>query len=188
MDERSRLRSLLVEKSLAFGDFTLSSGARSSYYVDARLTTMSAEGQALIGAVGFRTVKERWPTARWVGGLTLGADPIAYAIAHRSWIEGLPLGGFTVRKKAKEHGKAGLIEGGLRPGEPAVVVEDTLTSGSSALQAVEAVRAFGCTVAGVLVLVDREVGGGERIRDAGHEVLALFTATELLTAAGKSTA
>jgi orotate phosphoribosyltransferase len=185
MEDHARLRSLLAERSLAFGDFTLASGAKSTYYVDARLTTMSAEGQALIGSVGLDAIRVHWPEARWVGGLTLGADPIAYAIAHRSWIAGDPIAAFTVRKKAKDHGTTGLIEGGLRSGEPVVVVEDTLTSGSSALQAVAAVEGFGSRVLGVLTLVDREVGGREKIADAGHEAVALFTASELLKAAGR---
>jgi orotate phosphoribosyltransferase len=146
---------------------------------------MSAEGQFLIGSVGRQVIREQWPAARWVGGLTLGADPIAYAIAHRGWMDGDPLGAFTVRKKAKDHGTAGLIEGGLKSGDPVVVVEDTLTSGASALQAVTAVESFGAKVLGVLTVVDREAGGRERIREAGYETTALFTATELLAVAGR---
>ena len=161
MDHRLRLRSLLVERSLAFGDFTLSSGARSSYYIDARLTTMSAEGQLLIGLVGFAAVREHWPEAGWVGGLTLGADPVAYAIAHRSSLEGARVDAFTVRKKPKEHGSGRRIEGGPPTGARVVVIEDTLTTGASALEAVTAVQQEGITVLGVLTIVDRQVGGLE---------------------------
>jgi orotate phosphoribosyltransferase len=185
MDHRLRLRDLLVERSLSVGDFTLSSGARSSYYVDARLTTMSAEGQALVGHLGLEALREVPPFARWVGGLTMGADPIAYAIAHRSWLEGDPVNAFSVRKKPKEHGTGRRIEGGLPPGVPVMVVEDTLTSGASALQAVRATEDHGASVTGVLTLVDREAGGADAIREAGYALTILFTVTELLAAAGE---
>lgn len=186
MDHRQRLQSLLIERSLAFGEFTLSSGARSSYYIDARKTAMSAEGQFLVGNVGYAALREVAPTAEWVGGLTLGADPISYAIAHRSWIEKAPIEAFTVRKKAKEHGMGGRIEGGLPTGSRVVVIEDTLTSGGSALEAVSAVREHGAEVLAVLTLVDREAGGRARIEAAGCTLLTLFTVSELLSAAGHS--
>jgi orotate phosphoribosyltransferase len=185
MDHRQRLRSLLIERSLAFGDFTLASGARSTYYIDARRTTMSAEGQFLVGAAAYALIREAAPAASWIGGLTLGADPISYAIAHRSWLEGAPVEAFTVRKKAKEHGMGGRIEGGLPSGARVVVVEDTLTSGGSALEAVAAVREHGAEVLAVLTLVDREAGGRERILQAGCPLLTLFTVSELLSAAGR---
>ncbi len=184
MDHHVRLRSLLVERSLAIGDFTLSSGARSSYYIDGRLTTMSAEGQFLVGTVGFEAMRKHWPDARWLGGLTLGADPIAYAVAHRSWLEGAPLGAFTVRKAGKEHGAGRRIEGGPPPGARVVIVEDTLTSGASSLSAAEAVEAEAGVIVGVLALVDRGAGGAERVRAAGHTLVSLFTAQELLATAG----
>lgn len=145
---------------------------------------MSAEGQFLVGAVGEALIREAAPTADWIGGLTLGADPISYAIAHRSWLEGAPLEAFTVRKKAKDHGMGGRIEGGLPASARVVVVEDTLTSGGSALEAVAAVREHGAEVLAVLTLVDREAGGKERIQEAGCPLLALYTVSELLAAAG----
>lgn len=180
-DPRHRLRSLLIRRSLKLGEFTLSSGARSSYYIDARLTTMSAEGQSLVGRVCLDEIRERESEVTHVGGLTLGADPITYAIAHESWDRGTPLDGFTVRKAAKKHGTGRRIEGGL-PAEGArvVVVEDTMTTGGSALEAIEAVRAHGAQVAALLVLVDRSEGGRERIEEAGVPVLTVFTAEELL--------
>jgi orotate phosphoribosyltransferase len=180
MDHRARLRDLLVERSLALGDFTLSSGARSSYYVDARRTTMSAEGQSLVGILGYQRLRELVPTVRWVGGLTLGADPISNAIAHQSWQEGDPIDAFTVRKAAKDHGTGRRIEGGLPPGAPVLVVEDTLTSGASALEAVSALRFHGADVKGVLALVDREAGGVDALQEAGLRVSVIFTAAELL--------
>lgn len=176
----SRLRSLLIERSLFRGEFTLASGDRSSYYIDARRTTMSAEGQFLVGCVSFGLLRERFPTTAWVGGLTLGADPIAYAIAHRSWLEESPIEAFTVRKEAKGHGTARKIEGGLPEGSSVVVIEDTLTSGGSALKAVAAVEEHGAEVLAVLTLVDREAGGRALIEDAGYPLLSLFTARDLL--------
>ncbi|MEX1256773.1 MAG: orotate phosphoribosyltransferase [Gemmatimonadota bacterium] len=184
MSHRDRLLSLLVERSLALGEFTLASGARSTYYIDARLTTMSAEGQFLVGAVGLEAVRAHFPRARWIGGLTLGADPLACAIAHRSWLEGPPLDAFTVRKSAKDHGTGQRIEGGVPRAAPVVIMEDTLTRGGSALEALQVLDDHGAEILGVLALVDREAGGSSRIRAGGHEVVSLFTANDILRAAG----
>lgn len=146
---------------------------------------MSAEGQCLVGHVALGALDESGWSAGWVGGLTMGADPIAYALAHRSWLEGRPLDAFSVRKDAKEHGTGRRIEGGLPEDARAVVIEDTVTSGESALRALRAVEDHGASVAGVLALVDREEGGGSRIREAGYPFIALFTGAELLEAARK---
>jgi orotate phosphoribosyltransferase len=187
MNHRLLLRDLLVRRSLFQGDFTLASGAHSSYYVDARRTTMSAEGQFLVGEVALRAIEEAGWRPGWIGGLSLGADPIAYAVAHRSWLEGRPIEGFSVRKKAKDHGTGNRIEGGVPEGADVVVVEDSMTSGGSALEAVAALEAHGARVVGVLTVVDREEGGADRIRKEGYPVVALFTARELLAAAAEGT-
>ncbi len=145
---------------------------------------MSPEGQLLIGRIGLATLRSsNWPIDS-VGGLTLGADPISYAIAHASALEQEQgLGGlvraFTVRKEAKQHGTGRLIEGPFVDGDNVVVVEDVITTGGSALKAVEAVRAAGGTVLGVLALVDREEGGREALEAAGLKVLTLVRASEL---------
>lgn len=165
------------------GNFTLASGARSSYYVDARRTTMCAEGQVLVGILGLGLVRAHGLDATHVGGLTMGADPVAYAIAHRSWLEGHPLDAFSIRKKAKEHGTGQRIEGGVPPGARCVVVEDSMTSGASALSAVEALRAHGASVLAVLTLVDRAEGGRELLDGHGLPLLSLFSGPELLAAA-----
>ena len=180
MDDRARLKELLLERSVKIGDFTLASGARSSYYIDARRTTMSAEGQYLCGRVAFELVLSAGVQAAHVGGLTMGADPLSYAIAHASFLAGSPLDAFSVRKHAKEHGTGQLVEGGLPEGSRVIVVEDSMTSGKSALKAVAAVEDHGCSVALVLTLVDREEGGRETIEDAGYPLMAVFTARELL--------
>lgn len=180
MSDRERLEALLVERSVRLGDFTLRSGARSSYYVDARRTTMCAEGQFLVGKLGWDLVRAQVPDATHVGGLTMGADPVAYAIAHRSWLEGRPLDGFSVRKAAKEHGLGQRIEGGLPEDARCIVVEDSMTTGGSALEAIAAVRAHGATVLAVLTVVDREEGAADCL---DVPILSLFTGRDLLAAA-----
>lgn len=183
MDDRARLKALLVERSVRVGDFTLASGARSSYYVDARRTSMSAEGQFLIGKLAWEMVRRNIPSVTHVGGLTMGADPIAYAIAHRSWMEGSPLDAFSVRKQAKQHGTGQRIEGGLPTGARCLVVEDSMTTGGSALEAIEAIRAHGATVVAALTVVDREEGAGPALAARGLTLLSLFAGRELLDAA-----
>jgi orotate phosphoribosyltransferase len=175
-----RLLLLLRERSLTRGDFVLSSGRRSSYYIDARITTMSGKGQVLIGRTGLAALDEAGWKPSAVGGLTLGADPIAYAMAHAASLAGRELDAFTVRKQAKVHGTGKRIEGSFTPERPVVVIEDTITTGGSALDAVSAVLGEGGSILGVLALVDREEGGRERIEGEGHAVHALFTASELL--------
>ncbi len=145
---------------------------------------MSPEGQLLIGRVGLAALRETgWPVDS-VGGLTLGADPISYAIAHASALEaeagtGGMVRSFTVRKEAKQHGTGKLIEGPFQAGDKVVVVEDVITTGGSALKAVEAIRAAGGEILGVLALVDREEGGREALEAAGLNVISLATASDL---------
>ena len=129
---RNTLKDLLVSRSVRQGDFVLSSGRRSSFYIDARLTTMSGDGLAVIGGLGLDRLAVRGWTPRAVGGLTLGADPVAYALALTARHRGQLLDAFTVRKQPKEHGTGKRIEGCFAAGYPVVVVEDVLTTGSSA--------------------------------------------------------
>lgn len=183
MTDRERLKALLVERSVRLGDFTLASGARSSYYVDARVTTMSAEGQARLGKVAWEALDASGLAPTHVGGLTMGADPVAYAIARESFLRGRPVDGFSVRKQAKEHGTGQRIEGGLPTDARCLVVEDSMTTGGSALRAIEAVREHGAEVIGVLTVVDRQEGGAEALEPTGLPLVALFTGPELLEAA-----
>jgi orotate phosphoribosyltransferase len=178
--DRAALLTLLRDRSLRRGDFVLASGARSSYYIDARLTTMSGPGQLLIGRLGLAALDDQGWAPASVGGLTLGADPVAYAIAHAAALARRPLDAFTVRKEVKAHGTGRLIEGNFAEGMAVVLVEDVITSGGSALRARQAVEDAGGRVLGVLAVVDREQGGREVIRQAGCEAVALFTASELL--------
>lgn len=179
MSDLEVLEALLRQRSLVFGDFLLASGQRSSYYIDARRTTMAALGQRLIGTLGLELIRSRGWTPNSVGGLTMGADPVAYAIARAS-LESPPIvDAFSVRKATKEHGTKKRVEGNFEPGFAVVIVEDVITSGGSAIQAVEAIRAEGGQVAGVLAVVDREEGGTLAIRSHGVEVACITTISRL---------
>lgn len=177
---KQNLKDLLTARSLQRGDFVLSSGQHSSFYIDARLTTMSGEGLALIGALGLDRLAARQWAPRAVGGLTLGADPVAYALAAAARSRGLPLDAFTVRKQPKTHGTGKRIEGCFVAGAPVVIVEDVITTGGSAREAIVAVESAGGQVLGVLAVVDREEGGRGVLERAGYAVEALMTASELL--------
>lgn len=176
---RAELVDLLANRSLQTGTFTLSSATTSTYYIDARRTTMSARGLDLVGRLGLAAIRDAGWDAQLVGGLTLGADPVAFAIAVASRHAPPELNAFTVRKTAKDHGTGRLIEGCFAPGARVVVVEDVLTTGASALRAVEAVAKEGARVLGVLAVVDRHGGGREGVERAGYNVRALVSAEEL---------
>ena len=178
--DRDRLVALLAERSARRGQFTLASGRQSTLYIDARLTTMSPEGLALIGPLGLAALEDAGWNVQSVGGLTLGADPVSYAVSYASMLAKRPVRAFTVRKEAKQHGTGRLIEGPFRAGDRVAVVEDVVTTGGSALRAIEAVRAADGIVAGVLAVVDREEGGREAIEAAGVEVVALARANEIV--------
>lgn len=181
MTERQQLVHLLATRSVKTGRFTLASGKVSDLYIDARLTTMSPEGLSLIGPLAIQMLK----AARWeldsVGGLTLGADPIAYSISYASNLALPRLRAFTIRKEAKTHGTGRLIEGTFLHGDRVVVVEDVITTGSSALKAVDAIKAAGGYIAGLFTLVDREEGGREAIEDAGYKVISVTRRSELMS-------
>jgi len=180
MTDHERLLAMLAERSARRGHFTLASGRESTLYIDARQTTMSPDGLALVGPLGLAALESSGWRVDAVGGLTLGADPISYAVAYASALAGRPLRAFTVRKEAKAHGTGKLVEGPFRAGDRVAVVEDTITTGGSALRAVEAVRAAGGIVAGVLALVDREEGGREAIEAAGLPVVSLARAADVV--------
>jgi orotate phosphoribosyltransferase len=179
-DDRSALCQLLAAHSARRGTFTLSSGRQSTLYIDARLTTMRPEGQSLIGPFGLRSIRDAGWNVDAIGGLTLGADPVSYAISYASSLAGTPVRAFTVRKEAKTHGTGQLIEGPFRSGDRVAVIEDVITTGGSALRAIESVRAAGGVVVGVLAVVDREEGGRDAIEQLDVPVITLATATEIL--------
>jgi orotate phosphoribosyltransferase len=181
MPDQNTLAGMLAARSARRGHFTLASGRESTLYIDARLTTMSPDGLALIGPLAHQALLNTSWKVNSIGGLTLGADPISYAIAFASARTVVPLRAFTVRKEPKLHGTGKLIEGPFQQGDRVAVIEDVITTGGSALRAIEAIETAGGTVAGVLALVDREEGGREAITAHGVPVLSLVTATEILS-------
>lgn len=176
MPPNTALLALLAHRSARRGHFTLASGRQSTLYIDARLTTMSPEGLALIGPLGLDALISSGWNADAVGGLTLGADPMTYAIAYASANTAKPLRAFTVRKEAKTHGTGRLIEGPFQEGDRVAVIEDVITTGGSALRAAAAIQAAGGIVVGVLALVDRGEGGREALVAAGFPVVSLTDA------------
>ncbi len=180
---KPELRDILLKRSVCWGEFTLASGATSDLYVDARLTTHDPRGARLIGKVGWDIVKEKASGSSSkvdaIGGMTLGADPIALSIAMQSDIDGDPIQCFVVRKAAKEHGRKKRIEGNFEAGQSVVVVDDVVTTGGSTLQAIEAIEEAGGKVAFVLILVDRQEGGRRRIEEKGYDVESIFTREDL---------
>jgi orotate phosphoribosyltransferase len=179
MSDYDQLLMLLATRSARRGEFTLASGRQSTLYIDARLTTMSPDGLTLIGRLGLASITERWQVDA-IGGLTMGADPISYAIAYTSASTSHPLRAFTVRKEAKAHGTGRLVEGPFNSGDAVAVIEDVITTGGSALRALSAVTAAGGVVRGVFALVDREEGGREAIEAAGYPVFALVRASDIV--------
>jgi orotate phosphoribosyltransferase len=179
----AELVELLIARSFRRGQFTLASGRTSSYYVDARPTTMSARGLFLVGRLGLATVRGADWEATSIGGLTLGADPVAYAVARASVDAPPVLDAFTVRKAAKTHGTGRRIEGVFAAGSRVVIAEDVITTGNSALEAVRAVREAEATVVGILAVVDREEGGRDALEAEGLEVRALVRLSELTASA-----
>ncbi len=177
--DREDLRRLLLERSVRHGDFVLASGQRSSFYIDCRPTTMSAEGMVVIGRLGLAAIRAAGWHPRAVGGLTMGADPVAYAIAAASLGSDVQMDAFSVRKEAKGHGTGRGIEGNFGVGFEVVIVEDVITTGGSAKKAIEAVEEAGGTVLGVLAVVDRGEGGRAALKGEGREVVALVTAEDL---------
>jgi orotate phosphoribosyltransferase len=177
--DAERLRRLLLERSVQRGSFVLASGRSSNFYIDCRPATMSAEGMVLIGRMGWQAIRQAGWSPAAVGGLTMGADPVAYAIAAASFSSDSPVDAFSVRKEAKEHGAGRTIEGNFKAGDRVVIVEDVITSGGSAQRAAAAVVQAGGTVLGIVAVVDRQEGGSEALEASGWRVHPLTTASEL---------
>jgi orotate phosphoribosyltransferase len=184
-DSKLKLLRLLQAKSVFYGDFLLSSGAKSSYYIDCRLTTLDPEGAWLIGEVMYDLIKTeakgQGHPVDGVGGLTMGADPISLAVSMQSFKDnpGRPLNCFVVRKSPKAHGQTKLIEGNFKKGDRVVVIDDVVTTGESTLKAIQAVEDAGGVVAFVAVLVDRQQGGRENI-EKHCKVISAFKRDELI--------
>jgi len=175
---RQELLRLLATKSFRLGDFKLSSGGRSDYYIDCRTTTLDARGAQLTGQVFLDEIQHRGWNPEAIGGLTMGADPIVVAVSVTSGA----LNGFLVRKAEKQHGTAQRIEGFRGKGARVVIVDDVCTTGASTIQAIEAAREFGFEVAGVMCLVEREEAHGRADVEkaaAPAPFVAVFTAGDV---------
>lgn len=178
--DRRRLLAMLTERSYAKRKVVLSSGRESDFYIDCKKTVLSAEGHWLTGKLMFAGVRERFPAAVGVGGLTMGADPLASAVSTVSFLGGAPLQAFLVRKEPKGHGTGQWIEGltSLPAGAKVVIVEDVVTTGASTIKAIERARAEGLEPIGAFAVVDRQEGGREAIEATGVKVVSLFARSD----------
>lgn len=176
-DERQRLLALIRRDAIRRGDVVLSSGRRASFYIDLRLVTLAAEGSYLVGKTMLALLGD--DPADAVAGMTVAADPVVTAMALVSHLERRPLAGLIVRKEAKQHGLGRQVEGPLRDGMRVVVVDDTFTTGGSALQAAAAVEAAGGAVTRILGIVDRDEGARAAIEARGYRFDRLFTLADL---------
>ena len=180
MTHRAQLANLLRTKSLVRGEITLSSGKKSNYYLDCKLTTLDPEGALLTGYCVLELLDEMGVKPDAIGGLSMGADPLVTAAGVVSAIEKKPLPGFLVRKEAKKHGRQKQIEGLDDPrGKKVVIVDEVCTTGGSTQEAIDAAEREGCQVVAVISLVDREEGGSEKLRQK-YNYRSIFTARELL--------
>jgi orotate phosphoribosyltransferase len=175
--DKEALVALVRHKALKFGDFTLASGKKATYYLDGKQVTLDAHGARLVAEGILDLLAERgMPDA--VGGMSIGADPITSSVVTMSAVRGTPLAGFMVRKEPKGHGTNQYIEGPVQPGDKVVIVEDVVTTGGSSLRAIERAEAFGLQVTGVIAIIDRMEGGAEAFAHAGYDLSSLLAITD----------
>lgn len=182
MSIKDELKPILVEMSYEERDVTLASGRKSNFYFDGKQTSLHAKGGLLVGKAFWEEVKQFEGPVHGVGGLTMGADPIATATSIAALLDGADVHAFIIRKEPKGHGTGQWLEGrkNLPPGSRVVIVEDVTTTGGSSLQAVERAQEEGLVVLGIVTLVDREEGAREAIETAGQQLRAVFTRTEVI--------
>jgi orotate phosphoribosyltransferase len=182
VDEKQQLKELLLTKSYRQGNFTLSSGKRSDFYIDGKQTTLSAEGAYLCGRMLFELIRRHPEPIGAVGGMTLGADPLVTAVSLISYLEKRPIPAFIVRKESKKHGTEDYLEGrgNLVAGTTVALVEDVVTTGGTLLKVIDRVQAQGYRVGLVATIVDRQEGGAETLAGRGFPLQAVFTREELL--------
>ena len=177
-DARAALIQHITDEAVFHGDFTLTSGKKATYYIDLRKVSLDGRVAPLIGEVMTELV-DTIPDVSAVGGLTMGADPIATAVLHRSAARGKPYHAFVVRKEPKDHGRGRQVEGPDLAGKRVVVLEDTSTTGGSPLKAIEALLKVGAEIAAVAVVVDRDTGAKEVIEAAGYPYYAAISLQDL---------
>jgi orotate phosphoribosyltransferase len=178
--QRDALRQMLLGRSMRFGEFVLSSGATSNYYIDVRKTSLHPAGLRLIAKLFYEMLEADNVTA--VGGLTLGADPLVAGVMLHSAEMGKPIEGFLVRRNTKDHGLRGQVEGNLAGHKRVAILDDVITSGESALIAAEAAESYKAEIVRVLAVVDREQGASQIFQQRGLPFSALFSIGELLPA------
>jgi len=192
-DPRDQLLKLLLRHSFQYSAdpiFTLASGRKSHYYINCKKTTFMPEAMPLLGRLFFERIKavehRDGQCIDAVGGLTLGADPIAYATAYHSALEGAPIQAFSVRKEPKAHGAQKWVEGFEESGARVAIIEDVITTGASTLKAIDGALHAGFKIAAVLALVDRQEGGHEELQKMGYTLEAIYTAEDLLRVSQRS--
>jgi orotate phosphoribosyltransferase len=180
MTEKERLLTILKALSYEEGDFILASGKRSTYYIDAKETTLNPEGMFLIGKLMYAMVREI-PAVEAVGGVSIGGDPLVCSVVLEAYGKKDNLGGFLIRKEPKGHGTNRWVEGGknLRKGMNVVILEDVVTTGGSSLKAIEATEKEGYTVKGIVAILDRLEGGKDTIKSKGYELKSIFSLNDL---------
>jgi orotate phosphoribosyltransferase len=177
---RDQLRQMLLSRSMRIGEFVLSSGATSNYYIDVRKTSLHPKGLRLISQLFYEMIRHEDVTA--IGGLTLGADPLVTGLMWHSAEMGKPLEGFLVRRTTKDHGLRGQVEGNLAGHKRVIILDDVITSGESAMIAAEAAESYKAEVVRILAVVDREQGASQIFQQEGYPFSALFSIGELLPA------
>ncbi len=173
MYDRQALQELIREQALQFGDFTLASGKKASFYLDCRKVTLDSRGSQLIAGGMLDLLADDMPTL--LGGMAIGADPITGSILALAGTQNIDMRGIIVRKEAKTHGTGKFVEGPYQEGETVVIVEDVVTTGGSSLLAIERCEAVGLKVERVLAIIDRLEGGREAFAERGYELTTLFT-------------
>lgn len=179
---REQLLNLIVANSFRLGNFTLSSGLKSDYYIDCRTTTLHAQGAELTGRVFLEVLRQQGWNPQAIGGLTMGADPIVTAVSIISYQQQTPIHGFLVRKAEKTHGMGQRIEGFRKKGSDVVIVDDVCTTGGSTIQAIQAAREFGFNIIGAACLVEREEAGGRASVEqaaAPAKFISIFKSSEI---------
>lgn len=173
MYDRAALIELFRERALKFGDFTLASGKKASYYLDGKQITLHSAGLRLVSEGLFELLKG--VDCEGFGGMSIGADPIVGGVLTVAAEQGRKLDGFLVRKEAKGHGTGKYVEGPIQPGSKVVVVDDVVTTGGSSIQAIERIEEFGCKVVGVVAIIDRMEGGAANFQARGLTMKSLLT-------------
>ncbi|MGB9715827.1 MAG: orotate phosphoribosyltransferase [Thermodesulfovibrionales bacterium] len=179
---KKRLIELIIEKAFKYSQkpvFKLVSGRISNYYFNCKAVALHPEGMHLIGNIIFEMIKDL--NVKGIGGLTLGADPIAYAVSYTSYLKGNPIEAFIVRKSPKDHGiSRQLIEGNVRKGDRVVIVDDVITTGKSTIEAITKAKEEGLEIVKVIAFIDRQEGGREAVEESGYKVESVITKDEVM--------